>query len=293
MAHYKSKFKVLSRLFKRFRDRFKLLNFGSTLPIKTILVWRFYEVICSFSWLLSGNKLRNGAEFHDKGIAFLPNDSAMDAILLSRLNSYLKSQFYCTKGKYQQLDRSEDPVVFEAVWNFLSRNREIIESIVGWRFSCYWIMLYRTYPTLSEDKASSFAWHYDEDPRALKKIFIYLEDTTRKNGAFRFFNRENSLRLFKEFFTSNTPDRRITAQDVVNDFGEEKSEWMEGASGSSFIFDNNIVHRGTFPCEGMRTVISIEIIPSLLPLSKQNVKNSLSMPIVDDYPKIPWRNRYA
>ena len=59
-----------------------------------------------------------------------------------------------------------------------------------------------------------------------------------------------------------------------------------------FIFDNNLIHRGTYPTSGYRTVVSIEIYPSDSPLKLKNIQKSLSMDIINDYPENPYKNRY-
>jgi len=66
----------------------------------------------------------------------------------------------------------------------------------------------------------------------------------------------------------------------------------DGEKGAAFVFDNNIIHKGTMPLNGERKVFSIEIFPSSKPLCRENVRASLNLPITDDFPEAPWHNKY-
>jgi len=190
------------------------------------------------------------------------------------------------------LSRAHHPLLATFIYECLSCWRNEVEAIFGSHFSCHWISVYRTYPFSSPDATSSFAWHYDEDPPALKKIFIYLDHTTRRNGSFRFFSKSTSRELFRLGFISNSQSLRAQSQALINSAILAKSNWLEGEAGSAFIFDNNIIHRGTHPEFGYRTVISVEVMPSDRPLHYRNIQNALMLPILNDYPLLPWKNPY-
>jgi hypothetical protein len=59
------------------------------------------------------------------------------------------------------------------------------------------------------------------------------------------------------------------------------------------FFDNNLVHKGTLPEQGTRTVMSIAMIPSLKPFTKIDVEKALTSPRVRDYPIEPTQNDFG
>ena len=287
----------LLRAYRSFSQRLLLRWFNSSLPLRIQLVWYLYSAYCRF--LLSGFggllRLQSGNIFFSKGLVFLPKcDISSSADRLRLINDYLSPYFSLdTESQYQELPRGNHPLVALFVFDCLQFWKEEIESIFGSRFSTYWIMVYHTRPaSKASDPSSSFAWHYDEDPQDLKKIFIYLNDTTRENGAFRYLSKAHSRMLFNSGFISNNIDNRTRSQGLITKEIEGLSEWVESGGGSGFIFDNNIVHRGTHPATGYRTVISIEAIPSAKSFTLSNIQNSLCLPIDADYPRWPWKNKY-
>jgi hypothetical protein len=85
----------------------------------------------------------------------------------------------------------------------------------------------------------------------------------------------------------------VRSQALISDQILRQCHTIEGVAGTAFIFDNKLVHRGTYPLEGQRTVICIEVYPSHHPFKSSNARNSVFMPMSDDFPAFPWRNPYA
>jgi hypothetical protein len=227
-------------------------------------------------------------DFKKKGFVSLARESSD----LSEVSAHIESLFLCQpQKKYNELPREYDPVISSFVFKTLQNHASIIESILQSHFQTYWIMVYKTRPGESTGD-SSFAWHQDADPRPLHKVFIYLNDVTKENGALRTFDRQFSQSLFNRGFISNAPERRIKSQKLITEDVAALSHWIEGPAGTVSIFDNNLIHRGTFPEKGYRTVISVEIYPSKNKLDFTNVANSLAMPLIDDFPLNPYINRY-
>jgi hypothetical protein len=276
----------------RFRsDRISLLLFNSSVEYKTIIAWALFYFYCRLSSQVKSREQPHS--FHQTGFSFLaPLDSSLTHSGLADVIGYLDPLLVDNGTGSASLSRDSHPLVASFIYDCLSFWRQEIESIFRSHFCCYWIHVYRTYPLEHSDPASSFSWHYDEDPPALKKIFIYLDDTNRRNGAFRYFPKRPSRKLFKKGFISNSVSRRLKSQELIDPVMLRESTWAEGNAGQGFIFDNNIIHRGTHPEAKHRTVIAIEVMPSSSPLTLHNIDNSLRLPIFDDYPRKPWQNRY-
>jgi len=168
----------------------------------------------------------------------------------------------------------------------------VIESFYGSYYQPYWISLQQNFPGTAS-ASSSFAWHIDDNPRQLMKIFIYFNDVFESNGAFRAFTYPVSKQLLQDGFKSWSEKLRVENQKMVNDyFAEHPTELkvLEGTSGTVLMFDNNLVHKGTPPREGFRQLAQIEIYPSMTKLTEEQVRLSLTKPMIHDYPRDPRVN---
>lgn len=290
----------LRSLYVLYVDLFTILKcsiFRSSLDLRTQIRWEFFHMYMKFmfifkNFLVASNRIKVSQsinqDFKRKGFVLLGRASSDSSELSAHVESLFLSQ---SPEKYNVLPRKYDPVISNHVFKILTKFSHSIESIFQSHFQTYWISVYKTSPGESTGD-SSFVWHQDADPRPLLKIFIYLNDVTKKNGAFRTFDRKFSRLLFNKGFISNSPEHRINSQKLITEDVAASSHWIEGSAGTVFIFDNNLIHKGTFPEEGYRTVISIEIYPSKNKLDSTNVANPLSMPVIDDFPLSPYINRY-
>jgi len=276
----------------------KCLIFGSSLDLRAHIRWELFHInmrfIFFFKNMVSSNKRVKvnrliKQDFKRKGIVLLGRDKTD----LSQLSEHIETLFLCQPSeKLKELPRKNDQIISNYVFNTLNKFSHKIESILNSHFQTYWISIYKTRPGENMGD-SSFAWHQDADPRPLLKVFIYLNEVTKKNGAFRTFDRQISRKLFTKGFISNSPERRIKSQKLITEDVASSSHWIEGPTGTVFIFDNNLIHRATFPLDGYRTVIAIEIYPSKNKIDLINVENSLSMAVIDDFPFNPYLNRYT
>lgn len=168
---------------------------------------------------------------------------------------------------------------------------EVLRAYYGSYVQPYWInpMRYGASPERTPD--SSFGYHLDDNPRELLKIFIYLNDTYKSNGAFRTFDYEVSKSLFKKGFISSTPELRVSSQKLIEkQLESEKLHVLEGPKGTILIFDNNVVHKGTIPEQGYRDVICVEVYPSARRWQEEDLRKGLAAPIQHDYPHNPFIN---
>lgn len=283
-------------MYRRFERRellvmIKTYLFRSSLNLSTLFLWGLHHshmrLICFFKQGCFNDDLKV-PQFKKRGFAILGKVNSNLSECTTHINElFLKEP---TK-KYMDLPKTADPIISSFVFNALTDFSGHIQSVLHSHFQTYWIQIYKTSPGENES-SSSFAWHQDADPPSMHKIFIYMNDVTSRNGAFRTFDRQISKKLFKNGFISNNPENRIKSQKLITKELLCFSNWIEGPAGTISIFDNNLIHRGTYPEEGFRIVISIEKYPSNKQIDFANVQNSLSMPVTDDFPNNPYVNKY-
>ena len=146
-------------------------------------------------------------------------------------------------------------------------------------FHCYAFVsavhIYRNMRT-EDERASSWLWHYDNNPKEAIKLLIYLTDCTETTGPFEYLRHTETGEAIK-LPTSRTgydhwdppfyPHSRIPAA-VMKDFlaqGYEKCK-VVGPKGTSILFDNNCVHTANIPLEGHRDVVIFNIRPVNTPI---------------------------
>ncbi len=277
-------FRNLKILIRREITYLKLIIFGSSIPILDQLVWYLYAFLTS----LKSHKLKTSKKrklFYKNGFVDIGCISQEDNFQIKRI---VEKEFNDIKPS-QSLARKMNDDLAVYIFNILNKFRSEISSIMGSNFQTSFIEVIKTMPCLIENKDSSFAWHYDDEPRQMIKLFIYLNDTDKINGAFRTFNTKITRKLFAKKFISNTKYDRIRSQDLITKQISEKSSWIERDSGSIFCFDNSLIHRATYPIAGERTIISLILYNSFDKITLENVKKSLSKQI-SSYPKLPWEN---
>ena len=113
-------------------------------------------------------------------------------------------------------------------------------------------------------KKGAFLWHYDNHPRTINNIIIYLNDVKENCGGFEYITINNEI--VKQKFTKPAGCRHMDnfiKNNVV------KINQVTGNKGTIFLFDNNIVHRAGSTTIKDRLAILIQVFPSL----KNNYEN--------------------
>ena len=182
-------------------------------------------------------------------------------------------------------------LIFKSIEPFV----HIIESFYKSYFQPYWLSVQQTKPG-STSAASSFGWHIDDNPKEMLKLFIYLNDVSEQNGAFRAFPKRTSKYLLLKGFRSGGEESRLRAQKSINTFLENKPrklKVLEGQAGTVLAFDNNLVHKGTAPLNGFRHAIQIPIFPSKEKINVEMFRRGLLSTRNRDYPQDPNFNDYG
>lgn len=179
-----------------------------------------------------------------------------------------------------------------SVYKILEEISPVIESYYSCYFKPYFINIERNRPgAVLLD--TSFGWHIDDNPKEIMKIFVYLNDVFESNGAFRAINYQHSYKLLSSGFISNESQARLSHQLMVNEYLKNFPNALtvfEGKAGTTLMFDNNLVHKGTAPIVGERIVLQIEVYPSPKKFSQVDINNAILRELVVDFPKNPYKN---
>lgn len=114
--------------------------------------------------------------------------------------------------------------------------------------------------------ASTQKWHQDMDWIKWIKVFLYLNDTNRSNGAHRYIpgSFKNFTPLLPTILKYNKEYRfghRISDAQIEHMY-PGKLMYMEGAAGTIVLEDTRGFHSGTFVKEGYRQVMQLEFAVS-------------------------------
>jgi hypothetical protein len=109
----------------------------------------------------------------------------------------------------------------------------------------------------------SWLWHFDNHPREMLKLMIYLSDVGDGNAPFEYVRHARSgaplygSPIAPAFGTSRMSEDRIARH--LRD-GWERCR-VTGPRGTTILFDDNVVHRATIAASGPRDVIVFQVRP--------------------------------
>jgi hypothetical protein len=224
-------------------------------------------------------------ELSHNGIAVL---GSSDVTLLSDVIEGQLQHVPMVDG-YAQLPRIHNPKVVPHLFEVLRQHSAAIETCLGSHFRVNWFEVQKISPG-RQPPGSSFGYHSDDTPVPVLKLFIYLTDTLESSGAFRAFSYAHTDRLLRMGMLESVHPgrRRSNAQALVPREMEEFLTVVEGAKGTVFLFDNNLIHKGTLPLKGVRTHVSMEIMPSSRPLTEADLMKGCDQEIKHYFPANPF-----
>ena len=144
----------------------------------------------------------------------------------------------------------------------------IVSGLQRTLFSSYAIVdrvyVYRTVVTDERARArASWLWHYDNHPRQVVKVLIYLTDVDEDAAPFEYLRRRDVLAAVSGMpITPMHGDSRLTDADVrrLAAAGHEPYR-IVGSAGTTIVFDSNVVHRARFARSRCRDVLTLQIRP--------------------------------
>jgi hypothetical protein len=264
------------------------LGVRNTHSLRQNLLYFSYEKYAQFMSSITPSKqdLAYARALRGTGIA---NLGTADVTELAKLVEENLAQVPLVDG-YAQLPRRYNPLLVPDLFRILLEKRGAIEACYRSHFRVNWFEVQKIAPG-QQPPGSSFGYHIDDTPLPVIKLFIYLTDTGEANGAFRAFEyKQTDDFLRRGMLESVFPgDRRAKAQSLVTPEHERALRVVEGQKGTVFLFDNNLVHKGTLPRQGSRTHVSMEIMPSTVPLTQDALMKDCEKDIQVYFPPNPFR----
>jgi len=125
------------------------------------------------------------------------------------------------------------------------------------------VYVYRS-PVSAATPRASWVWHYDNHPREVLKVMIYLTDVTEGSAPFEYLRDMHTGRpvpgapIAPLHVRSRVDDSRV-ARWLGNGC---RSTAVVGPAGTMIVFDDNVIHRGTIARERHRDVLVFQVRPA-------------------------------
>jgi hypothetical protein len=131
------------------------------------------------------------------------------------------------------------------------------------------VYLYRS-PISRQTPQVSWLWHYDNHPREVLKVMIYLTDVDRESAPFEYLRDARSLHpVYGSPLAPLCGDRRFNEKSMRRFFGRGfETHQVTGPAGTLILFDNNVIHRGNLGLKKHRDVLVFQVRPTLERLDK-------------------------
>ena len=124
------------------------------------------------------------------------------------------------------------------------------------------VYVYRS-PVSRQAPKASWLWHFDNHPREVLKVMVYLTDVGEETAPFEYL-RDDGWRA--KLGTPLAPlhgDSRVPAAQIERHLAAGwHREVVTGPSGTVLVFDDNVVHRGTLARSGHRDVVVFQVRPA-------------------------------
>ena len=181
-------------------------------------------------------------------------------------SDYVKDIREIKEGKVQYI-QLKDPFIIEGLNELVL---PIVEKLESTFYRSYIfvdkVFIYRSIQSKIEAQGS-LLWHFDNHPNEVTKSMIYLTDVGENNGGMEIYSSESGenikykpkIGLLNPFYPSRLNKNRLGNIAKENYFKPHK---LIGPQGSTFLFSENIAHRGTIPTEKYRDVIVLQFKPS-------------------------------
>jgi len=224
-------------------------------------------------------------ELHRTGIAEL---GVSDVAEMARIAEEKLAAVPVVDG-YAQFPRKYNPLLVPHMFRVLQEHEGALQACFRSHFRVNWFEVQKIAPG-QQAPGSSFGYHTDDTPLPLIKLFIYLTDTGESNGAFRAFGyRETDELIRRGMLDSASPgEKREQAQRLVTPDYEKRLRVVEGRRGTVFVFDNNLIHKGTLPRQGTRIHVSMEIMPSPVPQTLDALSRDCDKDVQEYFPINPF-----
>lgn len=125
------------------------------------------------------------------------------------------------------------------------------------------VYIYRS-PISQQAPKASWIWHFDNHPREMLKVMVYLTDVREGAAAFEYVYDGTSGRpRYGKPLAPLHGNSRVPTQEVEALLADGwRHEVVTGPKGTVLVFDDNVVHRGTLAKTAHRDVVVFQIRPA-------------------------------
>lgn len=129
---------------------------------------------------------------------------------------------------------------------------EIVKKYLGAEPIVKDVRMWWSFPPKNKNYNQLYGFHYDIDALKFLKLFVYITDVDENSGPHVIISKTH---LSKTLFEKR--NRRMTDEEVSQNFEKESINIMTGAKGSAFFEDTFCYHKGTIP-ERPRFILQLE-----------------------------------
>jgi hypothetical protein len=123
------------------------------------------------------------------------------------------------------------------------------------------VYVYRS-PVTQQAPAASWLWHFDNHPREMLKVMVYLTDVGADSAPFEYLADANGRPRLGAPLAPLHGDSRVPAREIDRCLAAGWTrEVVTGPAGTVLVFDDNVVHRGTLARAGHRDVVVFQVRP--------------------------------
>jgi hypothetical protein len=124
------------------------------------------------------------------------------------------------------------------------------------------VYVYRS-PISRQQPKASWLWHFDNHPREMLKVMVYLTDVDEDSAPFEYLRDPAGVPRLGAPLAPLHGDSRIPAAQIERHLDEGWSRHIvTGPAGTVLVFDDNVVHRGTLARRRHRDVVVFQVRPA-------------------------------
>ncbi len=126
------------------------------------------------------------------------------------------------------------------------------------------VYVYRS-PVSRQSPKASWLWHFDNHPREMLKVMVYLSDVGEETAPFEYLCDGDGRPKLGSPLAPLHGDSRVPPEVIDRHLaGGWRREVVTGPAGTVLVFDDNVVHRGTLARSAPRDVVVFQVRPATI-----------------------------
>ncbi len=149
--------------------------------------------------------------------------------------------------------------------------------------------VYRSVVSRRQPQAS-WLWHFDNHPREILKLMIYLTDVEAGTAPFEFLRGADGRPVRGEPIGPLARDGRVPLAEIQDRLAAgARCETVIGPRGTVLLFDDNVIHRATLATRRHRDVLVLQLRPASIATRPRLDPKWTGTFGHEDFPSNPWR----